>query len=81
MIKTYIFYRRYIQVVKAPFCLHIRKKKFTILKIRHLTISSSLRHKQCDVMGTSLYSKTFENMTSAIFTYNTLLSLLLKTDF
>ena len=28
-----------------------QKEKFTILKIRHLTIRSSLRHKQCDVIG------------------------------
>ena len=51
MIKTYIFDRRYIQVVKVPFRLHIRKRKFTILKIRHLITRSSLRHKQCDVIG------------------------------
>ena len=51
MIKTYIFDRRYIQVVKVPFRLHIRKKKFTILKIRHVTVRSSLRHKQRDVIG------------------------------
>ena len=51
MIKTYIFDRRYIQVVKVPIRLHIRKKKFTILKIRHLTIRSSLRYKECDVIG------------------------------
>ena len=50
MTKTYIFDRRYIQVVKDPFRLHIRKK-FTILKIRQVTVRSSLRHKQCDVIG------------------------------
>ena len=28
-----------------------KKRKFTILKIRHVTVRSSLRHKQCDVIG------------------------------
>ena len=67
MIKTYIFDKGYIQVVKVPFCLHIRKKKFTVLKIRHLTIHSSLRHKQCDVIGDLCIPKTFQNMTSTIY--------------
>ena len=48
---TYTFDGRYIQVVKVPFHSYIRKKKFTILKIRHVTVRSSLRHKQCGVIG------------------------------
>ena len=28
-----------------------KKRKFIILKIRHVTVRSSLRHKQCDVIG------------------------------
>ena len=28
-----------------------KKRKFTILKIRHVTVRSSLGHKQCDVIG------------------------------
>ena len=27
------------------------KRKYTILKIRHVTVRSSLGHKQCDVIG------------------------------
>ena len=47
---TYTLDRRYIHIVNVSFRLYIRKKKFTILKIRHITVRSSLRHKQCDVI-------------------------------
>ena len=52
MIKTYIYLiEDTFKFLKVPFSLHIRKKKFTILKIRHVTVRPSLRHKQCDVIG------------------------------
>ena len=51
MIKTYIFDTGYIQVVKVPFSLCIRKEKFRILKIRQVSDSYSLKHKHCDVIG------------------------------
>ena len=46
----YTFDRRYIHIVKISFRLHIRKKKITILKIRHVSDHSSLKHKQDDVI-------------------------------
>ena len=49
-----------------------KKKKFTILKIKHVTVRSSLRHKQCDVIGDLCIrehdiSNTFENMRSTMY--------------
>ena len=47
---TYTFDRRYIHVVKVSFRLYIRKKNFTVLKMRQVSDRSSLKHKKYDVI-------------------------------
>ena len=58
---TYTFERRYIHVVKVSFSLYIRKKKFTILKIRQVSHHSSLKHKKYDVIDDLVFQNLLEH--------------------
>ena len=57
-----------------------KKRKFTILKIRYVTVCSSVKHKQCDVIGDLRIPNLREHDISNIRN-NTLLSLLSQTYF